>query len=178
MIPKLPFLGVALVTALAGQASAHDGCPDGAAKHSGHASSPAPAAYVTPVGYHGDGYRGDGHRGGAEGQRGERYREDVRDLRQADFNRDGWVTLTEALRQARREFRQEDRDQNRVLTRREVSQRDLAQDDFDRNGRISYGEREDAIRRSFSRFDRNRDGLLARYELSADPGSRPAAWRR
>jgi hypothetical protein len=177
MIPKLPFLGVALVTALAGSASAHDGCPDGAAKHSGHASSPAPAAYGTPVGYRGDGYRGDGH-GAPQGQRVERYREDVRDLQQADVNRDGWVTLTEALREARREFRQEDRDRNRVLTRHEVSQRDLAQDDIDRNGRISYGEREDAIRRSFSRFDRNRDGLLARYELSSDLGSRPAAWRR
>ncbi|MEY4546226.1 MAG: hypothetical protein RL685_2421 [Pseudomonadota bacterium] len=176
MIPKLPFLGVALVTALAGQASAHDDRHDGRAKHSGHATPP-PGAYATPVGYHGDGHRGDGHRA-PQGQRAERHREDMRDLRQADVNRDGWVTLTEALRQARREFRQEDRDRNRVLTRREVSQRDLAQDDVDRNGRISYGEREDAIRRSFSRFDRDRDGLLARYELSTDLGSRPAAWRR
>lgn len=168
MIPKLPLLGVALMTALAGQASAHDG----AGRHSGHATPPA-----APVGYHDGGNHGDGYRAGAF-QRGERHWDDVRDLRQADFNRDGWVTLTEALRQARREFRHEDRDQNRVLTRREVSQRDLAQGDYDRNGRISFGEREDAIRRSFSRFDRNRDGLLARYELSPGPGSRSAAWRR
>lgn len=168
MIPKLPMLGVALMTALAGQASAHDG----AGKHSGHSSPPA-----APVGYHDGGNHGAGYRAGA-GQRGERYRDDVRDLRQADLNRDGWVTLTEALRQARRDFRHDDRDQNRALTRREVSQRDLAQDDHDRNGRISFSEREDAIRRSFSRFDRNRDGLLARYELSSDAGSRPAAWRR
>jgi hypothetical protein len=169
MILKLPILGVALVTALAGQASAHDG-RDG--KHFRHASPPPAPAYSPPADHRGDGYRG------APGPRAERYRDDVRDLRQADFNRDGWVTLTEALRQGRREFRHEDRDQNRVLTWREVSRRDLAQDDYDRNGRLSYDEREDAIRRSFARFDRNRDGLLARYELSSEPGSRPANWRR
>lgn len=171
MIPKLPILGVALVTALAGQASAHEGCPDGAAKHSGHVAPPAPA-YATPVGYGGDGYHAPA------GHRGERYRDDLRELRQSDLNRDGRVTLEEAMRQARRDFRQEDRDQNRVLTWREVSQRELSQYDYDRNGRISRDERTDAVRRTFSRLDRNRDGVLARYELSQADGARAAGWWR
>jgi hypothetical protein len=173
MIPKLPILGVALVTALAGQASAHEGCPDGASKHSGHTRAQPAPTYATPVGYHGDGYRAPA------GYRGEGYRDDLRDLRQSDLNRDGWVTMAEALRQGRRDFRQEDRDQNRVLTWREASQRDLAQDDRDRNGRISRDEREHAIRRSFARFDRNGDGVLARYELNGGrDGSRSAGWWR
>lgn len=173
MIPKLlPILGVALVTALAGQASAHEGCPDGAAKHAPHARAQAAPPHATPVGYRGDGYRAPA------GHRGEGYRSDLRELRQADLNRDGWVTMAEALRQGRRDFRQEDRDQNRVLTWREVSQRDLSQDDRDRNGRISRDEWEAAIRRSFARFDRNRDGVLARHELSARDGTRSAGWWR
>jgi hypothetical protein len=167
MIPKLPLLGVALVTALAGQASAHEGCPDGAAKHAPHAGAHPAPAYATPVGYRGDGYRAPAT-----------HRDDARELRQSDLNRDGWVTMAEAMRHARRDFRQEDRDRNRVLTWREASQRDLAQDDRDRNGRISRDEREAAIRRSFARFDRNRDGVLARYELSPRDGSRSAGWWR
>lgn len=172
MIPKLPILGAALVTALAGQASAHEGCPDGV-KHSGPPSArPAPAVASVPVGYRGDGYRGPA------GYRGPDYFDDLRELRQSDLNRDGLVTLTEALRHAQREFRQEDRDRNQVLTWREVSQRDLAQEDRNRNGRISRQEREDAIRRSFVRFDRNRDGVLTRHELSPRDGSRAAGWWR
>ncbi len=171
MIPKLPLLGAALLTALAGQASAHEGCPDGA-KHSGHPGAPPPAAHVTPVGYHGDGYRAPA------GYRGAAYRDDLRELRQSDLNRDGRVTLAEALRHARRDFRQEDQDRNRVLTPREVSRRDLAVDDRNRNGRISRGEHEAAVRRSFARFDRNNDGVLARYELTPRSDSRAAGWWR
>ena len=173
MILKLPILGVALVTALAaGQAAAHEGCPDGTAKHA-PAAAPRPApAYATPVGYGASGYRAPA------GYRGEVPHDDLRELRQSDINRDGRVTLDEALRHARREFRQDDRDRNRVLTWREVSQRDLAQEDRNRNGRISREEREAALRRSFWRLDRNRDGVLARHELNGRDGARSAGWWR
>jgi hypothetical protein len=174
MIAKLPILGFTLVTALAGQAVAHEGCPEGA-------QPPAPSTYRAPppiqpsyttVDYRGDGgHRGDGHRGDrGDGHRGDasgdRARVDVDDLRRSDLNRDGRVTLAEALRHGRRDFQRTDRDQNRVLTWREVSRRDIAVEDRNRNGRISYGEYQDAVRRSFARYDDNRDGVLARYELS------------
>ena len=117
--------------------------------------------------YGGRDYAGRGYRGGA----------DVQDLRRSDLNRDGVVTLAEALQEGRYEFRSSDRDRNRVLTRREVSWGEFAQDDRDRNGVVSYGEHQDSIRRAFHRFDSNRDGVLARYELG-QPGARGAGWRR
>ena len=194
MIAKIhSLLSAAIVTAMAGQAAAHDGdgCQDG--HRAGVYSAPGPAMgppvtplVYTPVGYSDDArargpggrdyggrdyggrdYAGRGYRGGA----------DVQDLRRSDLNRDGVVTLAEALQEGRYEFRSSDRDRNRVLTRREVSWGEFAQDDRDRNGVVSYGEHQDSIRRAFHRFDSNRDGVLARYELG-QPGARGAGWRR
>ena len=181
MIAKISsVLGFGLVTAIAGQAAAHDGndC-QGTERAPATYRAPAPPAPVltTPVGYH-EGHRGNGPAADhSRGYRGDRQGAvDPYELRQSDLNRDGWVTLAEAMQYARRDFRHNDRDQNRVLTRREVSWGDLAREDRDRNGRISYGEYQDAIRRTFYRFDTNRDGLLARYELR-QLGPRPAGWR-
>jgi hypothetical protein len=174
MIAKLPILGFTLVTAVAGQAVAHEGCPDGA-------PAPAPSSYrALPPSQvsHTVGYRGDdgqrGHRGNASGDRA---RVDINDLRRSDLNRDGRVTLAEALRHGRRDFQRTDRDQNRELTWREVSRRDIAFEDRNRNGRISYGEYQDAVRRSFAWFDANHDGVLASYELARPSGPRsPRSW--
>lgn len=166
MIAKIPVLGFALVTALAGQAVAHEGHGrhDGYGKgHPHHARSDR------------DYRRGDGPRADA-GYRGA-YRDDLRELRRSDLNRDGWVTMTEALRFARRDFQRTDRDRNHVLTPREVAGRDIVTDDRNRNGRISFEEHESAVRRAFWRFDANRDGLLASYELT-NRSTRPAGWRR
>jgi hypothetical protein len=150
MIAKFIPVSVALVTAIAGSAAAHDSTPVGypGARH--------PAEYPParpPI--------------SADARN---------ELRHSDLNRDGWVTLAEALQQGRRDFRYSDRDQNRALTRREVSWGDVAREDRDRNGWISYGEYQDAIRRSFFRLDTNRDGVLASYELRRGP--RPDGWRR
>jgi hypothetical protein len=177
MIAKIPsLLSVAIVTAMAGQAAAHDGdgCRDGDRAPTTY-SAPAPTVY-TPVGY--PGYGHDDHRpAGPPGARGYRGGGELEDLRRADLNRDGVVTLAEALQEGRYEFRSSDQDRNRVLTRREVSWGEFAQDDRDRNGVVSYGEHQDAIRRAFYRFDTNRDGVLARYELG-QRGARGASWRR
>jgi len=176
MIAKISssVLGLGFVTALAGTAAAHDGdhcqSPE-RAPATYQAPAPSPV-YATPVGYR-DGYRDQRAPAApyAGGYRADgRAANELTELRHADLNRDGWVTLAEALQYGRRDFRVSDRDQNRMLTRREVSWSDLAQDDRNRDGRVSYGEYQDAIRRSFSRFDSNRDGVLARYELSG--------WRR
>jgi len=178
MIAKISsILGFGLVTAMAGQAAAHD---DGGNRPPATYRAPAPAPVYAPVG-NPDGYRRN-HPPAADDRTG--YRADGRaaaelnELRRSDLNRDGWVTLAEAMQHGRRDFQRNDRDQNRVLTRREVSWGDLARDDRDRNGGVSYGEHQEAIRRAFYQFDSNRDGLLASYELRQSRGPRSAAWRR
>jgi hypothetical protein len=179
MIAKISssVLGLGFVTALAGTAAAHDGehCQS-AERAPATYQAPAPSpAYATPVGYH-DGYR---DQRAPSGYRGDgRSANELTELRHADLNRDGWVTLAEALQYGRRDFRVSDRDQNRMLTRREVSWSELAQDDRNRDGRVSYGEYQDAIRSSFYRFDTNRDGVLARYELSPASRAGDGTWRR
>ena len=172
MIAKLSVLGFSLATALSGTALANDDCTDG---------SHGPAAPRAPAGYHGPQtpqrydarYDGDRH---GDGRR-DSVRGDVVDLRQSDLNRDGWVTMAEALQHGRQDFRRTDRDRNRVLTRYELPRREFAQDDRDHNGRISYQEHQAAVRWDFARFDANRDGVLARYELNAPHATR-AGWRR
>jgi hypothetical protein len=179
MIAKLPILGFTLVTvtALAGQAVAHEGCPDGAPNPATYRARPPVQPSYTPVEYRSEGSYGR-ERSNGRGASGDGVRADAHDLRQSDFNRDGRVTLAEALRHGRREFQRTDRDQNRVLSSREVARRDLAVEDRDHNGRISYGEYQDAVRRSFARFDANRDGVLASYELTRPRGARSAGgWR-
>jgi hypothetical protein len=171
MIAKLPILGFTLVTALAGQAVAHEDCDHAPQPSTYRAPAPVQPSYSTPVGY-------PGHRGGRHAAEQQGYRADISELRQSDLNRDGWITLAEALRHGRRDFRRSDRDQNSVLSRWEVAQVDLAYDDRDRNGRISFDEHQAAIRRSFAHFDSNRDGLLASYELNGPVGHRAANWRR
>ena len=163
MIAKFFPVTVALVTAVAGSAAAHETPRE---RGAGPDRAPAPA-YSAPV----------GHPYGKSPAAGYRA-EEREELRRSDLNRDGWVTLAEALQQGRRGFRYSDRDQNRALTSREVSWGDLAHEDRDRNGRISYGEYQDAIRRTFYRFDTNRDGVLARYELRAMAAPRSPGWRR
>ena len=170
-------LGLGLVTALAGQAAAHErGDSPPAAYRTPAASAPVYTPVGNPDGYRGNrppavddrtGYHADGRAAG-----------ELNELRRSDLNRDGWVTMAEAMQYGRRDFRRTDRDQNRMLTRREVSWGDLARDDRDRNGGISYGEHQDAIRRAFYQFDSNRDGLLASYELRQSRGPRSATWRR
>jgi hypothetical protein len=172
MIAKLSVLGFSLATAFSGQALAHDDCTDG---------SKAPATYRAPAGYrapqapqrHEARYDGARHDGGRRNDP----RGDIVDLRQSDLNRDGWVTMDEALQHGRQDFRRTDRDRNRVLTSYELPRRELAQEDQDRNGRISYREHQAAVRWDFARYDANHDGVLARYELTA-PYARSATWRR
>ena len=171
MITKLSVLGFSLATALSGQALAHDDCTDG---------SKGPAAYRAPAGYRAPTPQRQEVRYGEtrhdEGRPDDR-RADIVDLRQSDLNRDGWVTMDEALQHGRQDFRRTDRDRNRVLTRYELPRRELAQEDRDRNGRISYQEHQAAVRWDFARYDANRDGVLARYELMGPYASR-AGWQR
>jgi len=172
MIAKFIPVSVAFVTAIAGSAAAHEtgydnraGYPGGRYPAGHGAEHPAPAAQP--------GYRANAPVYRADARRAEERNE----LRHSDLNRDGRVTMAEALQQGRRGFRSSDRDQNRALSPREVSWGDVGREDRDRNGWISYGDYQDAIRRSFARFDTNRDGVLGSYELRP-AGQRSAGWRR
>jgi hypothetical protein len=196
MIGKLPVLGFSLVTALSGSALARDCDNDHTPAGYGYGAPagygygvPAGYGYGTPAGYgHGGGHghdNGYGHGG---------YRAPVpappthvdwsaraaADLRYSDLNRDGIVSLQEALDHGRYEFQRNDRDRNRVLTRHEVERPDLYRSDWNRDGRVTIREYQDAVRTQFARFDRNRDGFLARYELGGEPErpQRSAGWWR
>jgi hypothetical protein len=162
MIGKLPVLGFALVTALSGSALAHEDC-DSRHGHTGPAGyggyAPAAAPPVHHVEYSG--------------------RAEV-DLRHADLNRDGWVTLSEALDSGRQVFWRIDRDNDRVLSRYELGHPGARRGDRNRDGRVTLREYQRSVRARFSSLDDNRDGVLARYELGLEPrrGTRSAGWWR
>lgn len=173
MIGKLPVLGFALVTAISGTALAHEPCErQGSPAGYGYGRGPhgpAPVAYgPAPVAYGPAGYSASIEAG----------------LRQADLNRDGWVTLDEAVTHGRFEFRRNDRDGDRVLGRHEVDwdradHRGHRGHHGRRDGQVTLFEYQDAVRSEFARLDVNRDGVLARYELGFDaprPWQRSAGW--
>lgn len=167
MMSKLPALGFALVTALSGTALAHE-------PHRNHGG---------PGGYHpaAHGPVPPGAYGRPGGPRGGYAQAASVDLRYADLNRDGYVSLQEALESGRQVFHRNDRNNDRVLSRREVSRPHIVQDDRDRDGRLSMREHQRAVRAEFASYDRNRDGYLARHELGtqqAPRGPRSAGWWR
>jgi hypothetical protein len=168
MTTKLAALGFSLITALSGTALAHDGYGAGPG-----ATHYAPARHEAPVGY------------GAPSRSysapyAARSAFDADDLRRSDLNRDGRVTLPEAMMAGRSEFQQTDRDHNGVLTGRELSFASLRQDDRNHDGRVSYAEYESGVRRVFARSDFNRDGRLGRGEFqSSGPwAAHSPGWQR
>jgi len=167
MFTKLPVLGFTLVAALSAPALAfaHEECGDD--KH-------APARYESQR------QSGSRNRSAPRDQwRGPAPRDIV--LTSSDVNRDGWVTLDEALDRGRRDFGRSDRDNNRVLSRREMDRSEIERHDQNRDGRMSFREHQSAVRAHFARLDRNRDGHLARYELDeryGSPAVRSAGWWR
>lgn len=110
MITKLPVLGFTQVTALSAPALAHEECGD---------ATRAPARHEGPR-----------QSGSPEQWRGPAPRDIV--LTSSDINRDGWVTLDEALDRGRSDFRRSDRDRDRVLSRREIDRSEI-----DRHDRIA-----------------------------------------
>ena len=152
MIGKLSVLGFSLVTAIASPALAHDHHDSGRDRH-GRAD------------HRGD-YRGDYRAAPAEV-----------DLRHADLNRDGYVTMQEALDSGRQVFRRQDRNNDWTLTRHELGRPALRNDDRNNDGRVSMREYQGRVRAQFARLDINRDGYLGRRELGYGPrGTRPAGW--
>jgi hypothetical protein len=149
MIGKLSVLGFSLVTAIASPALAHDSHDSRGDRHG----------------------RGD-HRGDYRAASAEV------DLRYADLNRDGYVTMHEALDSGRQAFRRQDRNNDWTLTRREVGHPALRHD-RNNDGRVSMREYQRRVRAQFARMDINRDGYLGRRELGyqGPRDTRPAGWR-
>ena len=179
MIAKLPVLGFALVTAVSGSALAHEGCNTPAHASSGNHTHGQPA-YNGPA-YNGPGYRAPANDAPAYGNRNRGY---TAELRRSDRNRDGRVSIGEALEYGNVDFQRTDRDNNRVLTWREYNQRgEFASEDLNRDGRVTYREHQRGVRSEFARLDRNGDGYLMAYEIDGrgwqQPGwNRSAGWRR
>lgn len=153
---KLTIVAFSLVTALSGTALAHDGNHD----------------------YRAEDYRADNYR--ADRERSVRHEPPVRyyaapfapaspfniaELRMSDMNRDGCVTLREAMRAGRADFARADANRDGVLERRELSRDGFVQDDSNRDGVVSFAEYQDGVRRSFEARDNNRNGVLERREL-------------
>jgi hypothetical protein len=152
MIGKLSVLGFSLVTAMASTALAHDQHGSGRDHHG--------------RGDHRAEHRGDYRAAAAEV-----------DLRHADLNRDGYVTMNEALDSGRQVFRRQDRNNDWTLTRHEVG-RPALRHDRNNDGRVSMREYQRRVRAQFARMDTNRDGYLGRRELGDGPprGARSAGW--
>ena len=148
MIGKLSVLGFSLITAIASPALAHDQHQSGRDRH-GRSD-----------------HRGD-YRAAST---------DV-DLRYSDLNRDGRVTMQEALDSGRQVFRRQDRNNDWTLTRHEVG-RPALRHDRNNDGRVSMREYQRRVRAQFARMDINRDGYLGRRELGyqGPRDTRPAGW--
>jgi len=88
-------------------------------------------------------------------------------LRQADYNRDGSVTLSEAHAYARSQFTRVDFNRDGVLTRQEVRNdtTGFARGARGRDGVVTLAEYDASVRDDFHDVDRNRDGYLSSYEL-------------
>jgi len=102
-------------------------------------------------------------------------REPVRvELRHADYNGDGFVSLAEAHGYARTEFARDDWDRNGILDWREQHAADtLAREGRGRDSVVTLADYDNSMRREFYSLDRNRDGYLSRYELGANVPAAP-----
>jgi EF hand domain-containing protein len=174
MISKLGVLGFAFVSAVSAQAAAHDGYGDSA--RGGWNYPDQGAAQYRPVQYRPGQYRPAA--AGYQPYEGSY----AADLRHADYNNDGRVTMAEARAYARRSFARADFDRNGVVTRREVRGpgAEFARDDRNRDGVVTYAEYAGILRQRFERLDTNRDGVLSPYERGErpPPGMRRPGWRR
>jgi hypothetical protein len=174
MIGKLSVLGFSLVTALSGSALAHEpyetsrGPSHGPSGPGGYYGRPGPANY-------------GGHRPVPPAVANVDYSSRIEvDLRYADLNGDGWVTMQEALDSGRQVFHRNDRNNDRVLSRWEMGGARVRRVDHNQDGRLTMHEYQRNVRARFASLDTNRDGYLARYELGLEPrrGSRSAGWWR
>jgi EF hand domain-containing protein len=164
MLNTLATLGLGLVTAVAAPATALADCgPAHPTAYPGPHTpgyGPAPVYAPAPV------YTPAPPRAQRLPRRVEASR-DARVLRQADYNRDGSVTLAEAHAYARNQFSRVDFDRNGVLNQREARNdaTGFARGAQGRDGVVTLAEYDASVRDDFHDVDRNRDGYLSSREL-------------
>jgi hypothetical protein len=161
MLNTLATLGIGLITAVAAPATALADCGP-AHPTAGYPGYRAPAPAYTP----GPVYAPAPPRAQTLPRRVEANR-DALVLRQADYNRDGGVTLQEAHAYARNQFSRVDFNHDGVLTRYEVRNdtAGFARGAQGRDGVVTLAEYDTSVRNDFHGVDRNRDGYLSSYEL-------------
>jgi hypothetical protein len=171
MLNTLATIGIGLVTAVAAPATAlADYGPAHPPVYSGH-HAPAPVYAPAPPRAQTFPRRIEASRDAAR---------DARVLRQADYNRDGGVTLAEAHAYARNQFSRVDFNHNGVLTQREArnDSTGLARGASGRDGVVTLAEYDASVRNDFHDVDRNRDGYLSSRELGLRNTNRGVNARR
>jgi len=103
--------------------------------------------------------------GGEHGQRGE-HRGGM--MMRADANKDGKVTLAEALAAGKERFDQADANKDGAISKDEVKGRGMRlfeRADANKDGKVTRAEGETLVREGFTRFDKNKDGVVTKDEL-------------
>ena len=86
----------------------------------------------------------------------------------ADANKDGKVTLAEALAAGKERFDKKDANKDGAITKDEVKDRGkrmLERADANKDGKVTRAEGETLVREIFTRFDKNKDGAITKDEL-------------
>jgi hypothetical protein len=86
----------------------------------------------------------------------------------ADANKDGKVTIDEALTAGKARFAAKDANKDGVLTKDELGGRGewlFERADANKDGKLTAAESEAFVRAGFTRFDANKDGVLTADEM-------------
>ncbi|MGC4087214.1 MAG: hypothetical protein QM756_04780 [Polyangiaceae bacterium] len=105
-----------------------------------------------------------GAQGAKHGPRGEH----KGGMMRADANKDGKVTLAEALAAGNERFAKKDANKDGAITKDEVKGRAarlLERADANKDGKVTRAEGEALVRDGFTRFDKNKDGAITKDEL-------------
>jgi Ca2+-binding EF-hand superfamily protein len=89
-------------------------------------------------------------------------------MSRADANKDGKVTLAEALAAGMAHFDKKDANRDGAITKDEVKgrgERMLERADANKDGKVTRAEGEALVREGFTRFDKNKDGVISKDDL-------------
>jgi len=86
----------------------------------------------------------------------------------ADANKDGKVTLAEALAAGKERFTKKDANKDGAISKDEVKGRGawlFDKADANKDGKVTQAESETLVKEGFTRFDANKDGTLTQDEM-------------
>ncbi len=91
-------------------------------------------------------------------------------MQKADANKDGKVTLAEAVAAGQARFDHKDANKDGAITKDEAKgrgERLFERADANKDDKVTRAESEALVREGFTRFDKNKDGVLSQDELPA-----------